>query len=532
MSVNRREFLGAAAAACCLRAQEPAKTRLGLVRSSHNRLPRPVPPDHPLDADLVRDMVWKAIEYGSPAAGSLEAKIRPGSWVVVKPNIGGLRAAESWRPGDTTDFRVTRAVVEYLARKSGAKRITVAEGGTYRGLHDKAEDHVVTQNGRRVDANLFDWGSTDFPGFSGSLAGMLADFAARFPGKRFDYVDLSYDAVRDASGAFRKLPVPRSRNGVGAASNLSEYFVTNTIVNCDFLITVPVMKMHLQCGMTCCLKNYVGTGPREVYSVPGTFSNLKLHRDYSVGGRIDTFIADLAAFHPPDYCVIDGLRGLQEQEHSNHRDDQMIRSNLIVAGEDPVAADSLAATLIGHNPWDIDYLHHAARREMGTMDFRRIEVVGEEADRLRRPWEKPRNWFGRCNREWVTTLDLSAPAGAWKPHFSRVDALDLVEVAGASPKYAAAAVFRAEGGRKGYLWIGARGKVAVSLNGETVLREEAITKHRIGQYQVPVSLTAGENRVVFQVEPADGAATVSLLVTGPRNNGDTLEGLRWVPTRG
>src|SRR5215813_12171894 len=99
MSLNRREFL-AASPAFTLRAAEPAKTRLGLVQSSHRRLPRPVAPDHPLDAGLVRDMVWKAIEYGAPSAGSLEAKIRPRSWVVIKPNIGGLRPAESYRSGD------------------------------------------------------------------------------------------------------------------------------------------------------------------------------------------------------------------------------------------------------------------------------------------------------------------------------------------------------------------------------------------------------------------------------------------------
>ena len=51
------------------------KARIGLVQSTHRRLSRPASPEDPLDYDRVRDMVWKAIEYGRPRAGSLEAKI-------------------------------------------------------------------------------------------------------------------------------------------------------------------------------------------------------------------------------------------------------------------------------------------------------------------------------------------------------------------------------------------------------------------------------------------------------------------------
>src|ERR1044072_8789016 len=95
---TRRDFVLAsaqAAAAVSLKGMAPEKSRVGLVHSSHRRLVKPVSGDHPLDYQIVRDMVWKAIEYGKPAAGSLEAKIKPGSWVVVKPNIVFLKAQYS-----------------------------------------------------------------------------------------------------------------------------------------------------------------------------------------------------------------------------------------------------------------------------------------------------------------------------------------------------------------------------------------------------------------------------------------------------
>ncbi len=520
LGLNRREFLLATSAAAL--AAAPEKSRVGLVTSSHTRLQRPSSPEDALNYERVRDMVWQAIEYGRPRAGSLEAKIRPGSWVVIKPNIVFLRPQPSYRSGDVTDLRVTRAVVEYVARRSRAARITVAEGGSYRSLWDPATDNVVSQNGSRVDALSFDWGPEEFPGTGGSLARLLQEFGAAFPDKKFDYVDLAYDAVRDAGGKFLRVETPRTARGVKAFSLRPDYFVTNTIRNCDFLITVPVMKIHLDCGITACFKSYVGTAPREAYAVPGKFWNVNLHAQHAVEGRIDPFIADLAAFHPPDYNVVDGIRGLQYQEHNIGRSDQTLRSNLVLAGEDTVATDAVVSRLMGFNPWDMEFLHMTEQRGLGTLDLGRIEVTGDEADRLRRPWGKPKGWFGRCNREWLVTEDPSAPLATWTSMTIPTDTLKL-------PHWkAAAARVRADGHQKAFLWLGVKGRVTAMLNGETVMQEENATRYRIGQFQKPVELRPGENLLVFKVQPLESEPQLSALLVDPRNDGDTADGIQWV----
>ncbi len=140
--MHRRDFLLTTAAAAALPAATGAKTRLGFVRSTHSKLRSPAPLDDALTYSQVRDMVFQAIEYGAPRAGSLDAKIKPGSWVVLKPNIVFLRPHPSYAKGDITDFRVTKAVLEYVATRSKAGRITIAEGGTYRSLKDKSEDAI------------------------------------------------------------------------------------------------------------------------------------------------------------------------------------------------------------------------------------------------------------------------------------------------------------------------------------------------------------------------------------------------------
>lgn len=512
-----------------MRAAETQKTRVAIVASTHVKLSKPSSIEDPLDYPRIRDMVWRAIEYGRPRAGSLEAKIKSGSWVVIKPNIIGLLPRRTYRTGDVTDLRVTKAVLEYVAEKSRASRITVAEGGSYRRVGDPTPDSVMRQNGVQVDAVTADWGDT-FAGLPGTLGDVLKDVGARFPNKKIDYIDLAYDPVRDESGQFKWMDVPRSPNGVGAFGEKKVYVPANTIINCDFLITVPVMKVHEKCGITACLKNYVGTAPRIVYTSRGNFSNNDLHSKHSLEGRTDSFITDLAAFHPPDYCVVDAIRGLQHAEHRIDRPDQEVRNNMILAGEDPVATDAMAAKIMGFQPDDIEYLHMASQRQMGTKDLGSLEVVGDDPDRVRRKWGKARDWYGRCNREWVLTQDPAAEIKSWARFSSPVDTLHFAQwqrPTSESTTYKSAVRVVADGNRKAFLWVGARGKVTAFLNGEKVMEEEGSTRYRPGQFQAPVALRSGENLLVFELKPLADQADLSALLVGPQNDGDTVDGIRY-----
>ncbi len=530
MKLNRREFLLAAGCALQLTGADAGKTRVGLVPSSHAKLSKPSSLEDPLDYSRVREMVWKAIEYGKPRVGSLEAKIRPGSWVVIKPNIVFLKPQVDYTTGDITDFRVTQAVLEYVASKSRAGRITIAEGGSYRQPKDpNTANMVVTQNGVRVTAPNYDWGDKEFPGWSGTLEGMLKEFGRRFPDKRIDYVDLSYDALRDASGAFRRVEVSRTAKGVGSFAARPDYFITNTIPKCDFLINVPVMKVH-DPGITACMKSYIATAPREAYAPEWRFANRMMHDQHEYEDRVDPIMVDLASFHPPDYNVVDGIRGLQYGAHNVNRQGQMVRNNVVLAGEDPLAVDATVATIMGFNVWDMDFLHMAQQRDMGTMDPRQIEVNGDSPDRAMRRWAKTRNYHGRCNREWLVHADASAPLSTWKKFTTRADTLHFDKAAGATAPGAtngAAVRVYADGHRKAFLWVGAHGRVVATLNGETVMQEENTTHYRIGQFQTPVELRPGENLLVLRAQSAGDPPQISAILVDPRNEGDTVQGIRW-----
>jgi hypothetical protein len=95
-------------------------------------------------------------------------------------------------------------------------------------------------------------------------------------------------------------------------------------------------------------------------------------------------------------------------------------------------------------------------------------------------------------------------------------------------RFAAATRVRSAGHAKAFLWVGASGRFEAQLNGSTVLAEECRTRYRNGQFQKQVELRPGVNELIVRVEALDAAARMSAYLIGPRNDGDTVEGIRWL----
>jgi hypothetical protein len=195
-----------------------------------------------------------------------------------------------------------------------------------------------------------------------------------------------------------------------------------------------------------------------------------------------------------------------------------------------VAIDVLLAKILGFQPFDIEYLHMASQRQMGSMDLGSVQVIGDEPDRFIRHWGKPKNWYGRGNRVWLVTQDPKADIKAWARFTSPTDGLHFPQWQAPSSNettYRSAVRVVADGSSKAFLWVGARGRVTASLNGQKVMEEEGTTRYRVGQFQQPVELRSGENLLMFELKPLSGQADLSALLVGPRNDGDTVEGIRW-----
>jgi uncharacterized protein (DUF362 family) len=396
--MHRRCFLGFGAAAARLiaggqaRRQEAATAaatrdstpRVGIVSSDFRgsedhdgtRVPGLEEPK-PLDADLTREqidkMVVRAIELSSPIKGGMGSIIGPEDWVVIKPNIvscNGLGpdvhdggAHHQYLAGSVTDLRVIESLIQYLVERKCGARITIAEGS--------GEWLPKNQSKSPTDGWSTDWGGA-FGGLS--YKKMVEQFTRRYPGIRFDIVDLNFDSAVD-------LPV----QGKALARNNREgiYSIPKTIQQCDRIISVAPLKTHTMTGVSLAIKNYFGIGPGVRYGFPKD----GLHKL----GSPNEVMLDLFSFHPADYAIVGGSWGL-EGDGPHAPGARSIHHNVIVAGPNAVAVDAVAASIMGFTPASLPYLLLAEKRGFGVADPDVIWIRGKDVEQVRKIFRKPSGW--------------------------------------------------------------------------------------------------------------------------------------------
>jgi uncharacterized protein (DUF362 family) len=180
---------------------------------------------------------------------------------------------------------------------------------------------------------------------------------------------------------------------VGGNNFFYNSFILNQIlVDIDAYISIPKMKQHYDAGVTHSIKNQVGIVPIEFYIFPGLpGSRSALHYD---GGNIRTHlpraICDLNFARPVNLAVIDGIKNAVGGEGAWNPTFQPAENNVLLAGKDPVASDSIASYLMGNDPQAThfqlpngeqcdNYLELLHQRGMGTNQMHEILPVGDGA---------------------------------------------------------------------------------------------------------------------------------------------------------
>jgi uncharacterized protein (DUF362 family) len=202
-------------------------------------------------------------------------------------------------------------------------------------------------------------------------AGAAEVLVAEGPGHRRDtrYVIASSglaDALGDAHISFTDLNLAsaQSRTLRSRYTPLGEIWLPNVVADADIVVSMPKMKTHHWAGVTLSLKNCFGCLPGRVYGWPKN----ALHW---VG--IDNAILDVAAAVRPAYAIVDGIVAM---EGNGPIQGTPVDAGVLVFGDDPVATDTVTASMMGFDPTRIAYLHEAARF-LGQGDLDRIIQRGE-----------------------------------------------------------------------------------------------------------------------------------------------------------
>ncbi len=283
--------------------------------------------------------------------GGLDGVVRPGSMVVIKPNITANAPEES---GGTTHLALVEALVAEVQRHQPG-RVVVAEGtGAFGTTHESA-----------------------FP------TGGWREMAARTGVELWNLDAGSHREMPDPTGLYGE-PIP----------------LAELVLDADVFITVPCLKTHISVDYTVALKNSFALTPQPIRS--------DIHRR----SVLEESLVAINAIRKPDLAVVDGYDGA-EGEAGGTRFDHPAGARMMLAGCDPVAVDTVAREAMGLD-LPARYHTWSAQQGVGVGSLARIQVVGDGLGIRRRPFLWPGDEVG-AELERVRLHDLGACSGCRMP---------------------------------------------------------------------------------------------------------------------
>ena len=134
---------------------------------------------------------------------------------------------------------------------------------------------------------------------------------------------------------------------------------------------MPKMKTHSETSVTLGMKNMFGLLPDKF---KGKYHGRGMHK----------IILDINTVLKPALTVIDGFVAMEGRGPVRGKPIQM---DVIIAGQDPVAADATASRVMGFDPHGISYMTMAHERSLGEID--EIKILGERIENVKRIFVRP-----------------------------------------------------------------------------------------------------------------------------------------------
>lgn len=233
--------------------------------------------------------------------------------IVLKPNLNNDLVALS---GNCVDLRVLCGLIEALQRR-GYRAITVADGSNV-GIDRRG---ISTFRRLRVEKLR-------------ALYGV-------------ETVDLNQDEGREVVLHANAHPA-----------------IARTVLESNFLISIPKVKTHAEAGLSCAMKNWVGIARGQD----------KRHMHYNLGRNI-LAINEVVV---PDLILVDGLVGM---EGNGPGDGEPFRFGQLAMSDNAFLNDVVVSRLVDMPIELVPYLQHA--REAGHIDDALIADVAEKLPVLR-----------------------------------------------------------------------------------------------------------------------------------------------------
>ena len=180
------------------------------------------------------------------------------------------------------------------------------------------------------------------------------------------------------------------------------------------ILHLPTVKTHGHATTTGSIKNAFG----------GLLKEVRHHAHKHMHEVLVDLVLMQRELHPRIFTVMDGtVCG----DGAGPRTMVPVIGNVILAGADSVAIDSVAARLMGFDPLAIPYLRMCHERGLGAADAREIDLVGDDVSGMNLRFHVSRSlviWGDQMLRRgplrFLERLALHSPLVVWAPMASNV----------------------------------------------------------------------------------------------------------------
>jgi uncharacterized protein (DUF362 family) len=175
---------------------------------------------------------------------------------------------------------------------------------------------------------------------------------------------LKNSGIYDAATAAGAIYAPAEREGyyqktsVGGA-RLKEAEIHEAVLECDVLISLPVLKHHGGAGVSIASKNLMGC----------VWNRMAYH-----SGGLQTCIADFLRARKPDLNIVDADRVIVKNGPRGGSSSDVVVMNSLLISDDIVAIDTAASMMLGRKPGEIEHIRLAAEAGFGEMDLSKVRI--------------------------------------------------------------------------------------------------------------------------------------------------------------
>lgn len=280
-----------------------------------------------------QSLVETSLEQTLDLIGGLSQFIKPGQKVLIKPN---LLASVPPEAAITTHPSIIHAVVKEVVKAGGIALVGDAPGNALSNVPSMLEETGIKRATEEAGGKVVYFqqeGVVDVPNPSGN----------------------------------KRMP---------------SFKVSRLVLEADVIINLPKLKTHNLILFTGAIKNMFG-------AIPG-FQKAQFHAKAPRPHELASLLVDVFQTVKPTLNIMDAVIGIEGKGPGTGGETRKLGA--ILASTDAVALDAVSSCLIGFDPLEIDTTAIAYGRGLGEAELKKIEIIGEKLENLRKPnWKHPFN---------------------------------------------------------------------------------------------------------------------------------------------